>query len=69
MNPNFSVFALTGSNRDELAVENNRFILYRAEGVIYAAKLEAASAAFGMTQEDLINSFHLIQLDWKTGET
>ena len=65
----FSVYALTGSNRDELAVENNRFILHRAEGVIYAAKLEAASAAFGMTQEDLINSFHLIQLDWKTGET
>lgn len=65
----FSIHALTGSDREAQAVEHNRFVLYRAEGVVYAAKLEGASASFGITQEDLINSFHLIQTDWKTGET
>lgn len=65
----FTVFALTGSDRDAQAVENNRFALYRGEGIIYAAKLETASAMYGVTEEFLINSFRLIHQDWITGET
>ena len=65
----FTVYALTGSDREELAAENNRFVLHRTEGVLYAARLEAASGAWGITEDDLINSFHLIHQDWKTGET
>ena len=65
----FTVFAFTGSDREEQAVENNRFVLYRTEGVLYAARLEADCAAWGITEDDLINSFHLIHQDWKTGET
>ena len=64
-----TVFAFTGSNRDEAAVEENRFVLYKADGVVYAAKLEAAALSCGITQESLTESFHLIHQDWKTGET
>lgn len=64
-----TVFALTGSNRDEAAVEDNRFALYKADGVVYAAKMEAAAHRYDITQSGLAASFHLIHQDWKTGET
>ncbi len=67
--PFLTVFTLTAANREEQAIENNRFPLHKAEGIIYAAKLEGASAALGITQEDLIRGFHPIQKDWYTGET
>ncbi len=65
----FQIFALTGDSRDAAAVENNRFVLHRTDSVVYSAKLEAASAAYGITEDNLINAFRLIQQDWKTGET
>lgn len=64
-----TIFALTGQDREDQAVADNRFILYRSESVLYAAYLEVASASVGMSQENLINSFHLIYRAWKTGET
>ena len=67
--PVFTVYSLTGSDRDTQATEPNLFTLYRTEGVVYAAKLEMASGVYGVTQEQLINSFRLIHQDWKTGET
>ena len=65
----FSIYVLTGGSREEDATVDGRFAFYRAEGVVYAAKLEANAAQFGITENQLINSFHLIQQDWKTGET
>ena len=65
----FTVFALTGKDRDEQAARDNRFPVYRGDKVLYAAKLEAASASCGITQESLVASFRLIRQDWKTGET
>ena len=64
----FSVFALSGQNREEQAVLDNRFAVYKSESVIYAARLEVASGALSITQNDLIESFCLIRQDWKTGE-
>jgi len=64
----FSVYALTEQNREELAVLDNRFTLHKSESVIYAARLEVASGALRITQNDMIESFHLIRQDWKTGE-
>lgn len=55
-----TLYVLTGQRREEQAVEDNRFAVYRNESTVYAVKLEVASAAYGMTQENLINSFHLI---------
>ena len=49
-------------------VIENRFILHKGENVIYAARLEVASGALSITQEDLISSFRLITQAWKSGE-
>lgn len=64
----FSVHVLTGQDREAQAVEDNRFAVYKSESVIYAARLEVASGALRITQDDLIKSFRLIRQDWKTGE-
>jgi len=65
----FTVYVFTGSNRDEEAVKDGRFALYRAEGVAYAASLNAAAAKYDITEDYLIESFRLIRQDWQTGET
>ena len=67
--PLFTVYVFTGSNRDEEAVNDGRFALYRAEGIAYAASLEEMSATFNITEDYLIESFRLIRQDWQTGET
>lgn len=67
--PVFSVHVLTGANREEAAELDNRFVLLRTEGVIYAARLESGAADYKITQEDLTPCFHLIHQAWKTGET
>lgn len=64
----FSIVVLTGQNREEQAVLDNRFTVYKSESVIYAARMEVASGALRLTPNDLIESFHLIHQDWKTGE-
>ena len=67
--PIFTIFALTGQNRDADAVEDGRFVLHRTDRVVYAGLLEEDAAEYGITQINLINDFRLIQKDWNTGET
>ena len=64
-----TVYTLTGSDREEQALLDNRFVLFKGDAVLYAANLDVFSAAYGITQDTLIKSFHLIHQDWKTGET
>lgn len=64
-----TVYALTGSDRDELAISDNRFVIYKTDTTVYAANLEVASADYGVTQEVLSGSLHLIRGEWKNGET
>ena len=64
----FSVYVFTGSDRDESAAQDGRFPLYRAEGVAYAAQLDIAAPEYGITEESLQDSFHLIRQNWQTGE-
>lgn len=64
-----TVYMLTGSDREEQAALDNRFILHKGDSVLYAANLDVSSAAYGITQDTLVKSFHLIHQDWKTGET
>ena len=66
--PVFTIFALTGSDRENQAKEDGRIALHQTEGVIYAAKIEQEAAAFGITQEYLTDSFQLIRQEWKTGD-
>ncbi len=64
----FSIYALSGSNREQQATQDDRFPLLRTESVVYAAKLEVASLAYGIDQQTLTEGFHLIHMDWKNGE-
>ncbi len=65
----FTIYVFTGSTRDEDAVKDGRFALHRAEGVAYAARLEAAAAEYEITEERLTACFRLIRQVWQTGET
>lgn len=67
--PVFTIYALSGSDRQTQAAEDGRFVLHTSEDVIYAAKLEQDASQYDIHQEYLINSFHLIHQDWNTGET
>jgi hypothetical protein len=60
------LYVLTGQKREEQATTGNRFVLYRTENTVYAANLDVASAVYGMTQESVAGSFHLIFRDWKS---
>lgn len=65
----FTIYALTGSDRENQATEDERFALYRTENVVYAALLEETAEAYGVTEELLINSFRMIRQDWKAEES
>lgn len=64
-----SIFALSGENRLEEGSQNNRFVLHKTDTTVYAAKLEGASASYAISQEMVQSCFHMIHMDWKTGET
>ena len=66
--PLFTVFALSGSDRESQAAEDGRFRLYSSEDVVYAARLDADCSAYGIDEVYLIENFHLIHQDWNTGE-
>ena len=65
----FTLYALTGSDRNTQSTEDGRFALHHGDGVIYAARFESDVSQYGITEEYMINSFHLIHQDWNTGET
>lgn len=67
--PVFTIYALSGSDRQTQATEDGRFSLYQGDGVIYAAKLESDLSIYGIDEAYLINSFHVIHQEWNTGTT
>ena len=64
-----TIYVLSGQSRGEQSEMDDRFILHSTDTVIYAAKLESGAKAYGITRDGVIENFHLIQQDWKTGET
>jgi hypothetical protein len=69
LEPLMTIYTLTGQKREEQAVIDNRFVLYRTESTVYAASLEVTAAKYGMSQQSLINSFTLIEQRWNSGES
>lgn len=57
----FTIYTLTGQDREEQAVTDNRFVLQRADSVLYAARLDVASGSIPMSREDLANAFNMIR--------
>lgn len=64
-----TIYAYTGSDREDHVIENGHFVLYRTESVVYAGSLEDRAYDYGISRDDVINGFHLIHQEWKTGET
>ena len=64
-----TVHTLTGQNREKEAADRGYYVLYRAEGVLYAVQTEEIAAELGLIPELLAGNFHPIQMDWKNGET
>ena len=67
--PVYTVYVMTGSDRETQATEDNRFPLLKTDEVVYAARLEPAASVHGITKEKLIDSFRPIHQEWRTGET
>lgn len=64
-----TVYAFTGTEREEMAISDNRFVLYRTESTVYAGHLEVASASLGITKDTMIHAFHLIAPNGASAET
>ncbi len=64
-----TVYVMTGQDRETQATQEDRFVLSRTESVVYAASLESCAEKYGITKESMVWNFHMIQQDWKTGET
>ena len=64
-----TLYVFTGQEREEQAVSDNRFVLYRTESTVFAAHLDVASAAYNMSQDSTIKAFHLITQSLNSGET
>ena len=64
-----TIYVLRGPDREQQAETDGRFVLYRGESVVYSALLEPSASKYGIKNENVIHGFHLIQMEWKTGET
>ncbi len=64
----FTVHTLSGQDREAQSQQEGHFVLHRTDALIYAAHLEDGAESYGITQETVIRSFHLIHEKWKTGE-
>ena len=64
--PGFTVYALTGSDRENQATEDGRFVLSAGADVIYAARMESDLTQYGIDAEYLMQNFHLIHQEWKS---
>ena len=67
--PVFTIYALSGSDRQTQATEDGRFGLHSSADVIYAARLEAGAAEYGFDEEYLRTGFHLVHQEWNSGAT
>jgi len=61
-----TLYALTGQKREEQALVDNRFVIYRTDSTVYAVKLEVSAGDYGISKDKMANAFHMIQNDWYT---
>ncbi|MCD8211703.1 MAG: hypothetical protein LUC17_01585 [Oscillospiraceae bacterium] len=64
--PFLSIDRISGTNRNSRAVQDGRFILLEENEVIYSACFYETDTNWncGISQEELIDSFSMIQADW-----
>lgn len=64
----FTIYTLTGQNREEQSLSEEKFVLLKTDTAIYAATLERNADKYAISQESLIDSFSQIHQDWNSGE-
>lgn len=64
-----TVYAFTGSDRENQAAQKGRLTLYKGDSIIYAADLEETAALYGITEEYLLANFRPIRMEWNTEES
>lgn len=67
--PDFYDLRLHGEKRLERAQEDERFLLLEQPDVCFSAQLGTAAQAQELTPDELRQMFHIIHVDWNTGET
>ena len=53
----------------ERAQQDGRFLLLEQADAVYSASLGTANQAKNLTQDELRQMFHIIHVDWNSGET
>lgn len=64
----FTIYRMTGEARMDVGRQEDLREVYKTDNVVYAVKLAQAAAEYGITVDEIINRFHLIQTDWNSGE-
>ncbi len=64
-----TIYALTGSDREEAATLDGRIALYKGESIIYAAALTEQAEDAGMTAEYVLKNFYPIRKEWNTEDS
>lgn len=67
--PIFTIYAFSGEERLDLAQADGRFLLLEQGDTAYSASLGTAQQADMLTQDVLREMFHIIHVDWNSGET
>lgn len=66
----FTIYTLTGDNREAQATKGNRIVLRRQFSTVYALEFgpNYEEWRYAITAEELIDRFHTIVTQWSTGE-
>lgn len=65
----FTIYVFTGEDREDRAADMGLFEVARKGETIFSASMGMGIRAGELTQQDVIDCFHFIQIAWKTGET
>ncbi len=66
----FTIYSLSGDDRQVLAEKEGRFVLYNRGDVIYCAEISSGAGSWVdmITEEEIIAGFKPIRTEWNTGE-
>jgi hypothetical protein len=66
--PLFTIMCLMDADREDMALQPGRIVLYRSDSVIYVAELEEYAEAYGITPQQLVSRFKTIRVDLQQEE-
>lgn len=64
-----NICVYTGQGREDQGAAQGRTVIYKTDSAVYSLELMPEAAEYGINSHSVAEAFHLIQQDWKTGET